>query len=163
VGKPKPEVVTQREEVRIPPVAHGRHPAPPGEARIGRCVVGRGYPRSMESIDINISADNPRMPRAAQLAMMLVTSSLKADEPENVLGREVFNDVISECATESLHDPEFQACLLVSLVRIVNVMADLAGDGMGITPEEVVQITAPILAAWTEPGGPPDQLDIPRL
>lgn len=105
----------------------------------------------MDSIDINISADNPRMPRAAQLAMMLVTSSLKADEPANVLGREVFNDVISECATESLQDPEFQACLLVSLIRIVNVMADLAADGMGISPEEVIQITAPILAAWNEP------------
>ena len=105
----------------------------------------------MESIDINISADNPRMPRASQLAMMLVTSSLKADEPENVMGREIFNDVISECATESLQDPEFQACLLVALIRIVNVMADLAGEGMGITPEQVVQITAPILAAWSDP------------
>ncbi len=39
-------------------------------------------------------------------------------------------------------------------------MADLAGDGMGITPEEVVQITAPILAAWTEPGGPPRDVDL---
>ena len=105
----------------------------------------------MDSIDINISADNPRMPRASQLAMMLVTSSLKADEPDNIMGREVFNDVISECATESLRDPEFQACLLVAPIRIVNVMADLAGEGMGITPDEVIQITAPILAAWSDP------------
>lgn len=109
----------------------------------------------MDSIDINIGADNPRMPRASQLAMMLVTASLKADEPANEGGREVFNDVISECATESMRDPEFQACLLVALIRIVNVMADLAAEGMGITPDEVIQITAPILAAWSDPGTAP--------
>ncbi|HVL50298.1 MAG TPA: hypothetical protein VM754_02195 [Actinomycetota bacterium] len=104
----------------------------------------------MDPIDINIGDGNPRMKRASQLAMMLVTSSLRADELENVSGRAVFNDVISECATESLGDPEFQACLLVGLIRIVNVMAELAADGMAITPEEVVQLTAPILATWNE-------------
>ncbi|HYN98088.1 MAG TPA: hypothetical protein VEU28_00280 [Actinomycetota bacterium] len=115
----------------------------------------------MDSIDINISADNPRMPRASELAMMLVTASLKADEPDQAMGREVFNDVISECATESMRDPEFQACLLVALVRIVNVMADLAAEGMGITADQVVQITAPILAAWNDPQTAPGEDDLP--
>jgi hypothetical protein len=105
----------------------------------------------MGSIDINISPDNPRMVRAGELAMMLITSSLKADEYQNS-GRSVFNEVISECATESLDDPEFQACLLVSLIRIMNVMADLAGKEMGITADQVIEVAAPIIASMAFQG-----------
>lgn len=154
VGQPAGEVVLRVEAIGLPRRAQGGPPGRLPPLYLSQAAVILG---SMDSIDINISADNPRMPRASQLAMMLVTSSLKADEPANTLGREVFNDIISECATESMRDPEFQACLLVALIRIVNVMADLAAEGMEMTIDEVVQITAPILAAWNEPGTLPDE------
>lgn len=96
------------------------------------------------SLNININPDNPSMPRARELAMMLVTASRAADEPDGS-GRRVFNRVISECATESQDDPEFQACLLVSLIRISNVLTDLAAKEIGITSDEVLQIMAPLL------------------
>jgi hypothetical protein len=154
VGHPTREVVLRTEAIRLPQRAQGGGPGQLPSLYLSQAPVILGI---MDSIDINISADNPRMPRASQLAMMLVTSSLKADEPANTMGREVFNDIISECATESMRDPEFQACLLVALIRIVNVMADLAAEGMEMTAEEVVQITAPILAAWNEPGTLPEE------